>query len=54
MQEQRLLILLSCLVPLAALAATVVLDTPVLPTVLVALLALLPLAYGLLRTHPLP
>jgi hypothetical protein len=49
MQKHRLVLILCCLVPLAALAATVVFDTPALPTVLVALAALAPLSYYLLR-----
>jgi hypothetical protein len=49
MQKHRLVLILCCLVPLVALTATVLFNTPVLPTVLVALAALAPLSYFLLR-----
>ncbi len=41
-------IVLCCLVPPAALAATLFLNTPVLPTALCALVLLIPLAYRVL------
>ena len=45
-----LLALLCCLVPLAALAATLYFHTPTVLTTLVALILLIPLARWLLRT----
>ncbi len=45
---QALLVTLCCLVPLSALGATLFLNTPILPTVLVALVVLVPLAERLL------
>jgi hypothetical protein len=49
MQKHRLVLILCCLVPLAALTATVAFNTPAMPTVLVALAVLAPLSYYLLR-----
>ncbi len=43
-----ILLILCCLVPLAALAATLFLNTPVALTALIALLVLVPLAQRLL------
>ncbi len=52
MNQRLLLVLLSCLVPLAALGATVFLNAPVVPTVLVALASLAPIGYRLLSAPP--
>ena len=48
--KYALLALLCCLVPLAALAATLYFHTPTVLTALVALILLIPLARWLLRT----
>jgi hypothetical protein len=46
--KYALCILLCCIIPLAALAATVFLNMPVVPTALIALALLIPLGYRLL------
>ena len=45
-----LLIVLCCLLPLGALVAALYLNTPLLPTTLLALALLVPLGYQLLQT----
>jgi hypothetical protein len=54
MREYPILVLVCCLVPLAALAATVLFGTPTLPTVLIALVALALPAHRLLTTSAAP
>ncbi len=49
MPYRGLVVAISCLLPLAALAATLFFNMPVMPTVLVALLLLAPAGYLLLR-----
>lgn len=48
--KHALLAFLCCLVPLAALAAVLYLNTPIVPVALAALILLIPLARWLLRT----
>ena len=52
--DRAWLLILCCLLPLAALAATIFLNTPVWPTEVVALLTLAPLGYRLLVSAARP